>query len=167
MIFASRIYAGFCLALAGSAFTLAVSAADAPPAKPVEKPLTPAMMPMLVTDLIVHDNLEGSGEGAKTGQALSVHYTGWLYDARQPDGKGKKFDSSLDRNERFPITLGVSRVIEGWTTGLEGMKAGGKRTLIIPARLGYGNAGAGGVIPPRASLLFEIELFSITGNPGK
>ncbi len=125
------------------------------------------MMPMLVTDLIVFDNLGGSGEGARPGQALSVHYTGWLYDARKPDGKGKKFDSSLDRNERFPITLGVSRVIEGWTRGLEGMKTGGKRTLIIPARLGYGDAGAGGVIPPKAPLLFEIELFGITGTASK
>ncbi len=124
-------------------------------------------MPMLVTDLIVFDNLDGSGEGAKPGQSLSVHYTGWLFDSRRPDGKGKKFDSSVERGERFPITLGVSRVIEGWTRGLEGMKVGGKRTLIIPARLGYGDAGAGGAIPPKAPLMFEIELFSITGTASK
>ena len=166
---------GFIVALSAASIAVATPAADQPAitsAKPilgaaVEKPLTPAMMPMLVTDLIIHDTLVGNGEGAKTGQALSVHYTGWLYDATKPGGKGKKFDSSLDRNERFPITLGVSRVIEGWTTGLEGMKTGGKLTLIIPARLGYGNAGAGGVIPPKASLLFEIELFSINGSASK
>ena len=163
------------LCIAAACFAIQASAADkasdkpaaAPAATVVEKPLTPAMMPMLVTDLIIHDRVEGSGEGAKAGQELSVHYTGWLYDSTKPDGKGKKFDSSLDRNERFPITLGVSRVIEGWTTGLEGMKVGGKRTLISPARMGYGNAGAGGVIPPRASLLFEIELFSISGRASK
>ena len=160
------------MALAAAVATFHATAADtpatAPAAKaPAEKPLTPSMMPMLVTDLIAYDTLDGSGEGAKPGQALSVHYTGWLYDARKPDGKGKKFDSSRDRNERFPITLGVTRVIEGWMRGLEGMKVGGKRTLIIPARLGYGEAGAGNAIPPKASLLFEIELFSITGNANK
>jgi FKBP-type peptidyl-prolyl cis-trans isomerase FkpA len=162
-IFRIRLLKSFAAVTITTILSAGSHAADTPP-KASEKPLTASMLPMLVNDLVIHDTLEGSGEGAKTGQALSVHYTGWLYDAARPDGKGKKFDSSLDRGQRFNINLGVSRVIEGWTKGLEGMKVGGKRTLIIPARMGYGDAGAGGAIPPKAPLLFEIELFSINGK---
>lgn len=122
-------------------------------------------MPAAVTDLIIRDSALGKGDAATTGAVMSVHYTGWLYDPKMPNGKGKKFDSSLDRNERFPITLGVSRVIQGWTKGLAGMKVGTKRTLIIPPQLGYGERGAGGVIPPNATLLFEVELFTMTPGP--
>ena len=123
------------------------------------------VMPAVVTDLIIRDSAIGKGDAATPGAIMSVHYTGWLYDPKMPRGKGKKFDSSLDRNERFNITLGVSRVIQGWTRGLAGMKVGTKRTLIIPPSLGYGERGAGGVIPPHATLLFEIELFTMTPGP--
>ncbi len=123
------------------------------------------VMPAVVTDLIIRDSALGKGEAATPGAVMSVHYTGWLYDAKMPGGKGKKFDSSLDRNERFSITLGISRVIQGWTRGLAGMRVGTKRTLIIPPSLGYGERGAGGVIPPNATLLFEVELFTLTPGP--
>lgn len=128
----------------------------------VNAPTPVDLMPTVVTDLIIRDSALGKGEAATPGAAMSVHYTGWLYDPKMPGGKGKKFDSSLDRNERFSITLGISRVIQGWTRGLTGMKVGTKRTLIIPPSLGYGERGAGGVIPPNATLLFEVELFTLT-----
>jgi FKBP-type peptidyl-prolyl cis-trans isomerase FkpA len=97
---------------------------------------------------------EGTGTPAKAGDNVSVHYTGWLKD-------GKKFDSSVDRKEPFNFTLGVGMVIKGWDEGVQGMKAGGKRKLIIPAELGYGKRGAGNVIPPDAELTFEVELLKI------
>ena len=104
------------------------------------------------------DTKIGSGAEAKAGQNVVVHYTGWLY----VDGnKGLKFDSSLDRNQPFRFPLGAGRVIGGWDEGVAGMKTGGHRTLIIPPSLGYGAAGAGGVIPPNATLLFEVELIEI------
>ena len=100
----------------------------------------------------------GNGAEAKAGQNVVVHYTGWLY----VDGsKGLKFDSSLDRNQPFSFPLGARRVISGWDEGVAGMKIGGHRTLIIPPNLGYGAAGAGGVISPNATLLFEVELIEI------
>lgn len=140
-----------------------------PPREPVatgplaaNAPAPVDLMPAVVTDLIIRDSALGKGEAATPGAVMSVHYTGWLYDPKMPGGKGKKFDSSLDRNERFSITLGISRVIQGWTRGLTGMKVGTKRTLIIPPSLGYGERGAGGVIPPNATLLFEVELFTMT-----
>jgi FKBP-type peptidyl-prolyl cis-trans isomerase len=103
------------------------------------------------------DSKEGQGDAVKTGDAISVHYTGWLYE----DGKrGSKFDSSLDRGQPFIFTVG-SGVIRGWSEGVVGMKPGGKRELIIPSDLAYGARGAGGVIPPNATLDFEIELLQI------
>lgn len=96
---------------------------------------------------------EGTGEGAKSGQMVTVHYTGTLKD-------GTKFDSSLDRNEPFSFTLGAGQVIQGWDLGVLGMKVGEKRKLVIPASLGYGSAGAGGIIPPNATLIFEVEMIS-------
>jgi FKBP-type peptidyl-prolyl cis-trans isomerase len=105
------------------------------------------------------DQLIGNGEEAVKGDAVEVHYTGWLYE----NGKrGAKFDSSLDRGEPFKFDLGAGRVIRGWDEGVAGMKVGGKRELIIPPELGYGSRGAGGVIPPNATLDFEVELLRVT-----
>ena len=107
------------------------------------------------------DTVVGSGEEAVPGKRISVHYTGWLFDASAPDKKGKKFDSSRDRNEPFEFRLGAGQVIQGWDQGFAGMKVGGQRTLLIPPELGYGARGAGGVIPPNAMLVFEVELLGV------
>jgi peptidylprolyl isomerase len=104
------------------------------------------------------DDLLGSGESPRNGQTCVMHYTGWLW---ENEAKGKKFDSSLDRGRPFSFTLGVGQVIRGWDEGVASMKVGGKRRLLIPADLGYGARGAGGVIPPNAALLFEVELLEI------
>ncbi len=114
-----------------------------------------------ITDLIMTDDVTGSGNEAVNGRQVSVHYTGWLYDQARPDHKGTKFDSSRDRNEPFAFRLGGGQVIQGWDQGVAGMKVGGKRTLTIPPALGYGSQGAGGVIPPNATLLFEVELLDV------
>lgn len=104
------------------------------------------------------DTVLGVGADAMAGQTVSVHYTGWLYD----DGvRGAKFDSSKDRNDPFEFGLGAGQVIRGWDEGVQGMKVGGTRLLVIPAALGYGARGAGGVIPPNATLLFEVELLGV------
>ena len=101
------------------------------------------------------DTTVGTGAEARPGQHVHVHYTGWLYN----DGKqGVKFDSSVDRKDPFAFSLGAGQVIKGWDEGVVGMKIGGKRTLIIPPQLGYGARGAGGVIPPNATLKFDVEL---------
>jgi FKBP-type peptidyl-prolyl cis-trans isomerase FkpA len=104
--------------------------------------------------LIIEDVTEGSGAEAGAGQTVSVHYTGWLTD-------GSKFDSSKDRNDPFEFPLGARHVIAGWDEGVQGMKIGGVRKLTIPPSLGYGARGAGGVIPPNATLVFEVELLAI------
>ncbi len=114
-----------------------------------------------VTELFSIDRLVGSGMEAKAGASVFVHYTGWLYDAASNDGRGKKFDSSKDRGQTFNFTLGAGMVIKGWDQGVLGMKEGGQRTLIIPSSLGYGSRGAGGVIPPNATLMFDVELVQI------
>ncbi len=106
------------------------------------------------TGLKYEDLVEGTGDSAKAGQMISVHYTGWLTD-------GKKFDSSKDRGQPFPFALGQGQVIKGWDEGVQGMKVGGKRKLTIPPQLGYGSRGAGGAIPPGATLVFEVELLKI------
>jgi FKBP-type peptidyl-prolyl cis-trans isomerase len=103
----------------------------------------------------------GTGPAIKAGQTAVVHYTGWLYVEDAPDHKGKKFDSSLDRNDPFSFPVGGGQVIQGWDQGVAGMQVGGQRRLVIPAELGYGARGAGGVIPPNATLLFDVELLSI------
>ena len=104
--------------------------------------------------LIIEDLREGDGDTASAGQTVCVHYTGWLTD-------GNKFDSSLDRDEPFEFPLGARHVIAGWDEGVQGMKIGGTRKLTIPSELGYGARGAGGVIPPNATLVFEVELLGV------
>lgn len=107
------------------------------------------------------DNKVGTGAEAIKGTSVVVHYTGWLYAPTAPDHKGTKFDSSRDRNEPFVFPLGGGRVIRGWDEGVAGMKVGGQRTLIIPPDLGYGSRGAGGAIPPGATLVFDVELLDV------
>ena len=109
--------------------------------------------------LTLEDVVVGSGAAAAAGQTVSVHYTGWLFDGGKA---GRKFDSSKDRNDPFEFPLGRGQVIKGWDEGVEGMKVGGKRKLTIPPPLGYGARGAGGVIPPNATLLFEVELLGVS-----
>ncbi|MEP7068904.1 MAG: FKBP-type peptidyl-prolyl cis-trans isomerase [Usitatibacter sp.] len=106
------------------------------------------------------DTVQGSGAEAKSGP-VSVHYTGWLHDPSAADGHGKKFDSSVDRGQPFEFVLGGGQVIRGWDEGVAGMKVGGKRTLIIPPEMGYGTRGAGGAIPPNATLVFDVELVEV------
>lgn len=109
---------------------------------------------MTDSGLIYDDLVEGEGTAAGAGNKVTVHYTGWLTD-------GSKFDSSLDRNQPFQFSLGAGQVIRGWDEGVAGMKIGGKRKLTIPPQLGYGAAGAGGVIPPNATLVFDVELLEV------
>ncbi len=108
-----------------------------------------------VTELKIEDLKVGNGAEAVAGKQVSVHYTGWLTD-------GKKFDSSLDRGQPFQFQLGAGQVIQGWDKGVAGMKVGGKRKLTIPSNLGYGDRGAGGLIPPGATLVFEVELLGVS-----
>lgn len=103
----------------------------------------------------------GDGAVARSGDVVRVHYTGWLYDEREPGRRGDEFDSSRPRGEAFAFPLGRGRVIRGWDEGVVGMKVGEVRELAIPADLGYGSAGAGGVIPPHQALLFEVELLAV------
>ena len=107
------------------------------------------------------DHKAGDGAEAVAGKMVTVHYTGWLFDAAAPENKGRKFDSSRDRNDPFVFPLGAGRVIQGWDHGVAGMKVGGQRTLIIPPEMGYGARGAGGVIPPNATLVFDVELLAV------
>ena len=107
------------------------------------------------------DTIPGTGDEAKAGNRVQVHYTGWLYDPTAPKSRGKKFDSSKDRGQPFSFGLGGGEVIRGWDEGVQGMKVGGTRVLTIPPEMGYGARGAGGVIPPNATLVFEVELLDI------
>ena len=111
--------------------------------------------------LIKIDVKTGTGKEATPGKMVSVHYTGWLFDKSVADNKGKKFDSSRNRPGHFTFPLGAGRVIKGWDQGVQGMKVGGQRTLIIPPSMGYGARGAGNVIPPNATLVFDVELMGV------
>jgi peptidylprolyl isomerase len=137
-------------ALAGAAATAAFKSAMAQTGKTMTTPSG-----LQITDIKV-----GTGATPNTGQTCVMHYTGWLY---QDGAKGKKFDSSVDRGEPFEFPIGQKRVIAGWDEGVASMKVGGKRTLIIPPALGYGARGAAGVIPPNATLIFDVELLGVKG----
>jgi FKBP-type peptidyl-prolyl cis-trans isomerase FkpA len=149
--------------LAGAAllalFAAGAIAGDAT-TQPKEKN-TMTTLPKAVNDLMKIDQKVGEGKEAVPPVEVTVHYTGWLYDPNKPEGHGAKFDSSVDRGEPFTFYLGGSQVIRGWDEGVAGMKVGGKRTLIIPAHMGYGARGAGGVIPPYATLVFDVELLGL------
>ena len=111
------------------------------------------------------DVVPGTGATAQAGQSVTVHYTGWLQDPSAPNGRGKKFDSSVDRDDPFEFELGAGMVIRGWDEGVQGMQVGGTRVLTIPPELGYGARGAGGVIPPNATLIFEVQLLPTPERP--
>jgi FKBP-type peptidyl-prolyl cis-trans isomerase FkpA len=115
-----------------------------------------APMTLQITDIKT-----GTGPAIKAGQTAVVHYTGWLYSESAPEKKGQKFDSSRDRNDPFPFPVGAGQVIQGWDDGVAGMQVGGQRRLVIPPAMGYGASGAGGVIPPNATLVFDVELLGI------
>jgi peptidylprolyl isomerase len=125
---------------------------DAARAQPASRPVTTS------SGLQIIDTKAGTGPSPRSGQTAVVHYTGWLY---VNGTKGKKFDSSVDRNEPFSFPVGQGRVIRGWDEGVATMKVGGKRTLIIPPQLGYGARGDGGEIPPNATLIFDVELLGV------
>jgi peptidylprolyl isomerase len=155
MLMLPRVRTVFALALV-TALTSIVAAAVAPPATAQEggRPVTTP------SGLQIIDTKVGTGATPRTGQTCVMHYTGWLY---QNGAKGAKFDSSVDRGRPFEFPIGTQRVIAGWDEGVATMKVGGKRTLIIPPALGYGARGAGGVIPPNATLIFEVELLDVKG----
>ncbi len=142
------------LALAPLGTTIAQAAETAP--LPSQSKMDAKKMQLQKTDTKV-----GTGAEALPGKLAVVHYTGWLYDPTAPDKKGRKFDSSLDRNSPFSFPIGGGRVIRGWDEGVAGMRVGGQRTLVIPPDMAYGSRGAGGVIPPDATLLFDIELLDV------
>jgi peptidylprolyl isomerase len=141
--------------LAGAAVALAILAVSAPVGRSDAADNQVTEMP---DGLKYTDTKIGDGATAKAGNKVSVNYTGWLY---ENGAKGKKFDSSLDRGQPFQFTLGAHQVIAGWDEGVAGMKVGGKRTLIIPPELGYGARGAGGAIPPNATLIFDVDLLQV------
>jgi FKBP-type peptidyl-prolyl cis-trans isomerase FkpA len=114
-----------------------------------------------VAELQRIDTRRGEGQLASPGSEVAVHYTGWLYDEREPDKRGEQFDSSYARGEPIVFLLGAGRVIRGWDEGVAGMRVGGRRTLLIPPELAYGRRGAGGAIPPQASLVFDVELVDV------
>ena len=142
----------------------AAPAAAAAPAEPAPLRLgAKDKLPATVTQLTIIDREPGNPNGRTAGprNAVLMHYTGWLYDPSKPDGKGTQFDSSIGRPTPLGFIIGAGRVIKGWDQGVPGMKIKGKRTLIIPPSLAYGERGAGGVIPPNATLIFDVELVNI------
>jgi peptidylprolyl isomerase len=151
--------AAACLA-AGGAFSLPLEENAAKPADTTQKKEEKASkMTKTPSGLQYEDTVVGTGASPKIGQTCVMHYTGWLWESEQ---KGKKFDSSLDRGQPFEFQIGRGMVIKGWDEGVATMKVGGKRTLLIPASLGYGSRGAGGgLIPPNATLVFDVELLGV------
>jgi FKBP-type peptidyl-prolyl cis-trans isomerase FkpA len=145
------VVATMCAGLA-AAIAMPIAVATRASAQSAGKAMTTA------SGLQIIDSQVGTGASPKAGQTCVMHYTGWLYENGQ---KGKKFDSSVDRNEPFEFPIGQRRVIAGWDEGVASMKVGGKRTLIIPPALGYGARGAGGAIPPNATLMFDVELLAV------
>ena len=139
-------------ALLAATGVVALAACGAPELPPA----TVGVDQLQVTDIAV-----GNGAEAVAGKRVTVHYSGWLYDPAQPETKGKPFDSSREADRPFTFTLGAGQVIAGWDQGVQGMKVGGQRRLVIPHPLAYGESGAGGVIPPRASLVFDVELLEV------
>ena len=148
-------------ALMFSASIFLISACSQQATTQTSPQIPPPSAASLDAGLIKTDVKLGTGAEAVSGHVVAVHYTGWLYDAAAPEHKGKKFDSSRDRGEPFRFPLGEGRVIRGWDRGVAGMKEGGQRTLTIPPEMGYGGRGAGGVIPPNATLVFEVELLEV------
>jgi FKBP-type peptidyl-prolyl cis-trans isomerase FkpA len=141
------------LIAAGAAYTMQ--------GRHVAEPATGSTAPTPLQGLQMTDVKQGTGAEAVPGKTVVVHYTGWLFDDSAADKKGKKFDSSRDRGDPFDFPLGAGHVIKGWDQGVAGMKVGGQRTLVIPPELGYGARGAGGVIPPNATLVFDVELLDV------
>jgi peptidylprolyl isomerase len=140
------------------ALPLAVVAAAFVTSPSLAQQATPMSVTTSSSGLQFSDSVVGTGASPKTGQKCVMHYTGWLY---ENGVKGKKFDSSVDRGDPFEFAIGMRQVIAGWDEGVATMKVGGKRTLIIPPQLGYGARGAGGVIPPNATLMFDVELLGV------
>lgn len=141
---------------------LAVAGCSREGPAPETQPEAQIAAPAQVTELQRIDLHVAPGEGVSQGQVAVVHYTGWLYDPTAPETKGKKFDSSRDRGQPFRFVIGAGQVIKGWEEGVQGMRIGSQRRLIIPSDLAYGERGAGGgVIPPGATLVFDVELLGI------
>ena len=145
------------LKIAGAVVALALAATFSLPLD-LAAAQTPGRKMTTASGLQIIDTTVGTGATPARGQTCVMHYTGWLY---ENGVKGKKFDSSVDRGEPFEFPIGTGRVIRGWDEGVATMKVGGKRTLIIPPALGYGERGAGGVIPPNATLMFDVELLGV------
>jgi len=160
-LLSSPLLKNVCASLAVAASAALLSAFAVPSA--AQTPITQGNSKLDATpnDLQKVEVKQGTGTEASSGKAVVVHYTGWLYDTTKPNSHGAKFDSSRDRNEPFGFVLGAGRVIKGWDDGVAGMKVGGQRTLVIPPQMGYGARGAGGVIPPNATLIFDVELLEV------
>lgn len=146
-----------------SFLTTACNSTSSKPAEQVKATSTTseAATSTAITSLIKKDVKVGTGKEAEAGKTVAVHYTGWLYEPSAANKQGKKFDSSRDRGTPFEFPLGGGRVIKGWDQGVVGMKVGGQRTLTIPSSMAYGSRGAGGLIPPNATLVFDVELIEI------
>jgi FKBP-type peptidyl-prolyl cis-trans isomerase FkpA len=155
----SFLVAAFCIVLLGGALFFGLNS-KAPAIGGNEANASPPP-PAPNKDLIMTDRTVGTGAEAVPQKTVSVHYTGWLYDPAKPDQKGKQFDSSLTTGKPFEFVLGAGMVIKGWDQGVAGMRVGGKRTLVIPPDLAYGSRGAAGVIPPGATLVFDVELLGV------